>query len=189
MSHATLLAALLPPASYSPTAPRVAGELQADANALDEAQASARRLLDAVTPFGAGDLIGDWERVLGVTPSAGASYQERIEAAVAKLAQVGGLSIPYFTELAKRLGYDIEIVEPQPFRAGTSRAGDRIWTPDVIWAWQVVVRGSNVRAYQFRAGISRAGDRLVSFGDPVIEAVFNDLKPAFTFVYFSYQGA
>ncbi len=39
----------------------------------------------------------------------------------------------------------------------------------------------------FRSGESAAGERLLSFGDPVIEQVFEDLKPAHTFVYFAYE--
>nr|EIL1983693.1 phage tail protein [Providencia rettgeri] len=39
----------------------------------------------------------------------------------------------------------------------------------------------------FRAGGSIAGERLSFWADSVIETVFNDLKPAHTFCYFTYQ--
>jgi uncharacterized protein YmfQ (DUF2313 family) len=187
MTSAALLAALLPPVSYAPTAPKMQITLRAEGAALDAAQRSADRVRASVTPFGAVELLPDWERVLGLTAQGG--YQERLNAVLAKLAEVGGLSIPYFLRLAERLGYTITIDEPQPFRAGTSRAGDSLYISDVIWCWRVVVTGTaaGLRIFQFRAGSSTAGERLLAFGDPVIEAVFEDLKPAHTFVYFAYK--
>ncbi|WP_175948772.1 YmfQ family protein [Burkholderia pyrrocinia] len=189
MTHADLLKNLLPPVSYSPVDPRLAAELKAEGNALDAVLANADRLLAAITPAGAGETITDWERVLGVTPRLGASQQERVAAVVAKIGETGGLSIPYFKQLAARLGYTIDIVEPQYAQAGVSRAGDAMWVTDIIWVWQVVVSGSAVVAYQARAGTAAAGDPITSFGDPVLETVFNDLKPAFTYVYFEYIGS
>lgn len=196
MSHAELLARLLPPVSYAvrqsgrdgtPVMSDLQAELAAEGAALDAAQASARRIVRGVTPLYAEALLPDWERVCGLTPAAGATYQQRLELVLAKLAEVGGLSLPYFTRLAANLGYRIDIDEPQPFRAGVNRAGDRLWTPDIQWVWLVVVHGGATRTYRFRAGGSVAGERLTTFGDPVIEALFEDLKPAHTFVYFAYQ--
>ena len=188
MSHADLLALLLPPVSYTPSAPTLAGELAAEGQALDAAQRSANRVTAAVTPYFAEQLLPDWERVCGITPPAGAGYQQRLQAVLAKLAETGGLSIPYFTRLAEGMGYRITIREPQPLRAGTGRAGDIVWVPDIIWVWQVIVQGNNERRFWLRAGQSAAGERLTVFGDPVLEATVADLKPAHTFVYFAYQG-
>jgi uncharacterized protein YmfQ (DUF2313 family) len=108
---------------------------------------------------------------------------------LAKLAETGGLSIPYFTRLAAGMGYRVTINEPQPFRAGINRAGEQLWVADILWVWQVVVHGDTTQTYRFQAGMSAAGERLTAFGDQVIESVFNDLKPADTFVYFAYQEA
>lgn len=187
MSHADLLAMLLPPVSYTPTAPTLAGELVAEGQALDTAEYSADGVTAAVTPYFAGQLLPDWERVCGITPPAGAGYQQRQQAVLAKLAETGGLSIPYFTRLAAALGYSITITEPQPFQAGIGQAGDSIAVPDVVFVWRVDVAGGT-RAFPFTAGQSAAGDALTTFGEPVIESLFDDLKPAHTFVYFTYQG-
>ncbi|WP_423197460.1 Phage tail protein [Cupriavidus sp. H19C3] len=189
MKHAELLALLLPPESYAPREFPLAQELAAEGNTLDAAMASVTRAAGGITPFFAGQLLPDWERVCGIAPSANASYQERLQIVLAKLAETGGLSIPYFKRLAAGMGYEIQIEEPQPFRAGINRAGDQLWTPAIIWVWQVIVRSGVVREYRFRAGQSAAGEPLTSFGDPVIESVFQDLKPAHTFVYFAYQEA
>lgn len=186
MKSADLLATLLPPVSYSPNAPKQRAVLRSEGAALDATQLSAEKAHAAVTPFGAGETLPDWERMLGLSGVGG--YQERLDTVLAKLVEMGGLSIPYFLTLAERLGYSVEIVEPQPFCADVSRAGDAVWVEDVIWCWQVVVTGASTwRLYPFRASASAAGDRVLAFGDPVIEAVLEDLKPAHTFVYFAYQ--
>lgn len=187
MNHAQLLTLLLPPVSYAPSGPALQAELTAEGKALDTSLVSAERAQGAVTPFLAEQLLPDWERVCGIAPPAGAGYQQRLQAVLAKLAETGGLSIPYFTSLAAGLGYHITIVEPQPFRAGVSRAGDPLWDEDIIWVWQVRVQGGAALTYRFRAGVSMAGERLCSFGDPVLEGAIQDLKPAHTFVYFAYQ--
>lgn len=187
MTHAGLLALLLPAESYNPAASPLQQELWAEGNSLDVALAYAKKVEGAITPFFAGELLSDWERVCGITATPGAPYQVRLQAVLAKLAETGGLSIPYFTRLAGGLGYIITIDEPQPFRAGSSRAGQRIAAFDVIWVWRVNVAGGAVRTYRFRAGMSRAGERLAYAADPVIENVFNELKPAHTLAVFSYQ--
>lgn len=189
MSHADLLAMLLPPVSYTPTATVLASELAAEGQALDSAEDSADGVVAAVTPYFAGQLLPDWERVCGITPPAGAGYQQRQQAVLAKLAETGGLSIPYFKKLAAGMGYQITIDEPQPFRAGAGRVGNRIQLADIVWVWQVTVQGTGSRFYRLRVGQSVAGERLGQFGDAVIEAVLNELKPAHTFVYFIYKGA
>jgi len=185
MSHAELLAGLLPPVTYTRDGARLAAELGAEGAALDRAQTCAAGVEEGMFPATAGDLITDWERVCGLTPNG--TYQERVAAVRAKLVELGGLSIPYFTALAKRLGYTISIEEPQPFRVGTSRMGDRLapW-PEVLWWWRVTTQNSNASVWRFRMGTSRMGERLMSFGDAVIESVFNDLKPAHTHCTFLY---
>lgn len=186
MSTLRILRRLLPGESYDTTRPVIFASLTAEANGLDRVAASADNAAGAVTPYYAASLLADWERVLGLTPADGATYQQRQQRVLSKLAETGGLSIPYFTRLAANLGYTITINEPQPFRAGTGRAGDRLWVKEVIWMWRVDVSNARVPVYRFRAGSSTAGERLTSFSDPVIEAIFNDLKPAHTFCWFAY---
>lgn len=187
MSYYTLLNRLLPLVSYSPGQPILDASLRSESGVFNALDTSAGLVEDGVTPFYARSLMPDWERVLELTPATGATYQQRLQRVLAKLAEVGGLSIPYFTQLANRLGYIITIDEPQPFRSGVNRAGDRLWVEDIIWVWRVNVQNSGAQSYRFRAGSSAAGERLTNFGDPVIEEVFRDLKPAHTFCYFAYQ--
>ena len=188
MSHKNLLSTLLPPVSYDTFTPNLAIELEAEGAILDVVESSAARVADAITPYFAGDLIVDWERVLALSQGASDGHQPRVDRVIAKLAEIGGLSIPYFINLADGLGYQITINELEPFYSDYSRVGDRVYEYDIIWVWQVVVQGSqNQKTYPFRASISSAQESLLAFSDPIIETVFEELKPAHTFVYFAYQ--
>ncbi|HHP2613060.1 TPA: YmfQ family protein [Enterobacter roggenkampii] len=187
MSYYNLLNRLLPLSSYSPGQPLLDATLRAEASVFDALETSAGLAEGGVTPFYARSLLPDWERVLAITPPEGATYQQRQQRVIAKLSEVGGLSIPYFIQLAMSLGYTITIDEPQPFRAGINRAGDPLWIKDIIWVWRVNIKNSGAQIYRFRAGSSAAGESLTAFGDSIIEEVFRDLKPAHTFCYFAYQ--
>ncbi|MCH4576493.1 YmfQ family protein [Achromobacter xylosoxidans] len=188
MKHRQLLARLLPPRSYDFQGATLAAELSAEGDTLDRAQQSAGRFLDSVTPFGAVDTLPDWERVCGLTPVDGANRQQRLDAVLAKLQELGGLSIPYFKSLARRLGYDIEITEFEPFYLDYSRLDrDILYDEQVRWIWQVSVKGGQVRAFPFYLDMSSVDEALLSFSDAVIESYFQDLKPAHTQVLFDYQ--
>lgn len=184
MSHADLLARLLPPVSYDPSAPHIAVELAAEGAALDAALENADILLDALSPLGAVDLVIDYERTYALTPAPGATLQARQRAVLAKMAEVGGLSRDYFIQLAGALGYQIRITEYKPFRAG-SRAGDILSNEqDWLFTWRV---GTTETTYTyFVAGISLAGEPLRSWGNDALEALIDDLKPAHTHVLFAY---
>lgn len=188
MKHRQLLARLLPPRSYDFQGVVLAAELGSEGDALDRVQQSAGRVLDSMTPFGAVDTLPDWERVCGLTPADGANRQQRLDAVLAKLQELGGLSIPYFKSLAKRLGYQIEITEFEPFYLDYSRLDrDILYDAAVMWIWQVSVKGGQVRAFPFYLDASSVDEALLSFSDAVIEEYFRDLKPAHTYVVFDYQ--
>lgn len=179
------LLGLLPPVSYARNGIRVRNQAQVDANALDSTIASANLSANAIDPRRSGELLSDWERVLGLSPAT--TVSRRVSAVMAKLNEIGGLSIPYFTNLAAALGYQITITEPQPFRAGVNRAGDRIAREDIMWVWWVNISQADNQIVRFRAGQSAAGERISDFGDSEIEQIFNDLKPAHTDIRFTYE--
>lgn len=176
---------LLPPVSYDKQGKYINIQATVDGNALDAINDHAGQVTDAITPRNAGDMLTDWERVLGLTGT-GKPYQQRLSAVLAKINATGGLSIPYFTRLAQAAGYEITITEPQPFRAGVNRAGDQLAIEDIIYTWRVNVKGSSQTIWRFRAGASAAGDKLSDYSDSVIESVIQDLKPAHTWVGFAY---
>lgn len=118
MNTVDLFRAMLPPVSYDPNGKYISTELNAEAAIMDEVKASAARVLASVTPFYASMTLSDWERVYEVIPRDGATQQERRENILIKMAATGGLSIPYFKQLAASLGYTITITELHPFRTG-----------------------------------------------------------------------
>ncbi len=188
MKHWKLLAQLLPPSSYDPQGAVLSAELRAEGGALDQTQRSGDQAIENITPFGAVDTLPDWERVCGLTPPEDANRQQRVEAVLAKLREVGGLSIPYFTSLAARLGYEIEISEFEPFQLDRDHLDlDIFYEADVVWVWRAHIKGGNVRAFPFLLDMSLVDEPLLSFSDAVIESYLIDLKPAHTFVVFDYQ--
>lgn len=190
MSYRDLLGLLLPPVSYDTTGARLDGVLTAEANALEEAEESARAVAIAIIP-GPAALFPEWERLLDITPPIGADDESRLRAIIMRIRATGGLSIPYFLDLASTLGYDVDIQEPQPFLAGESDAGDVLYVPEIIWCWIVVVHGHSGGLAQdfFHAGESITDGVLRLFGDPVIEGVINEMKPAWTLAWFKYPDA
>ena len=187
MKHAELLGQLLPPVSYQPQADVLAAELNAEGNAHDAVTNRAKAILGAFFPASAGDFLYRWERLLEITPPHGDLYQQRVAAVIAKLNTTGSLSIAYFIQLAASIGYDITITEPEPFRAGINCAGDAVYEEDVIWVWWVNIQSKAQQVWLFRAGMSCAGDPLSHYSDPVIETIFNELKPAHTQCVFWYE--
>lgn len=177
---------LLLPDGYERDGKRLNAELQAEGNMLASVERSAQDVLNGVTPFTAVALLSDWERVLGLSVSNGMTIQARRQQIMAKLNETGGLSRSYFIRLAKSLGYDVTIDEPEPFRCGRNRCGDRLWIPEIVWVWIVNIQDGQVPVYRFRCGSSATGERLMSFGQNMLESIFRDLKPAHTQVVFNY---
>ncbi len=187
MNYQDTLLGLLPPVSYARNGERQQQQAQIDARVLDDVQISAERTLAAMQPETSGEMLADWERVLGLDGS-GKHYSQRVSSVLLKINAIGGLSIPYFTQLAQSAGYTITIDEPQPFRVGINRAGDRLANEDIMFVWTVNVQTNSQIISRFRAGRNTAGERLSTFTDSVIETVFQDLKPAHTAVRFTYLG-
>lgn len=125
---------------------------------LDDAQTSAELLLREMLPQSAGLSIADWERICGVSPDDDDTLQTRQLRVIAKLRERGSLALAYFQSLADAMGYTCTIEELRPntdglgaegifrwritftgsnlvyFRAGQSRAGDRLVTGTVASA-------------------------------------------------------
>lgn len=160
-------------------------DLLLEGKQLDMAQDSAEILLSEMYPDRAYDLLPDWERVCGLSPQADAPLQSRRDAVLRKLRERGGLSRAYFIDLAASFGWVITIDELSAFMAGWNRAGDPVYLEGVRWIWQINVFSGSV--YSFRSGLSVAGERLAWWVEnDVLEALFEDLKPAHTAVFFRY---
>ncbi len=152
---------------------------------LDAAQARADDLLQEIFPDQTYEQLCCWERVCGLVPGADDTLQMRRNAVIGKLRELGGLSKAYFIQLAASIGYAITIEELHPFMAGISYVGDTLYVEESIFVWRVNV--ADQALYYFRAGESSAGESLLWWPDQsVLENLLNELKPAHTFVYFTY---
>jgi uncharacterized protein YmfQ (DUF2313 family) len=155
---------------------------------LDAAEASAELLLEEMFPDLAETLLVEWERVCGLYPGETDPLQARRDAIVRRLRERGGLSRQYFIDLAATYGWTITIDEFAAFRAGINRCGDTLYEEEVIWIWRVNVPAR--ASYRFRTGASAAGERLNWWiPEAVLEALFEDVKPAHTYVFFNYTLA
>jgi uncharacterized protein YmfQ (DUF2313 family) len=118
-------------------------------------------------------LLPDWESSLGLPdPCAGEAptIAARQAQVVARLANSGGQSVPYFIAFAEALGFTITITE--------GSAASRTWTINTAAIAPPTV---------FRAGLSRAGDLLESIPtNNVLVCEMNRIKPADTILIFNY---
>lgn len=160
-----------------------------------------------ITPDQATELLEDWESLLGLpdvcTPPAADTGERRSQAA-AKLANTGGISKQFFEELGESFGFEVQVEKARAFRAGRSRATDRLRTPfrrqlragslrageslnEWGWRFAVVFTLPLTSVELFRAGSGRAGDSLASYANPLLECFYESLKPAHVRLHFRFE--
>ncbi|MDG6895031.1 YmfQ family protein [Volucribacter amazonae] len=190
--YKTGLAKLYPPVSYNINGEHLLIQCEVDGNAFERLEQGATELLNVVDPQTSNQMLADWERLCGIKTNLNLTYSQRVRKVILQLNAIGGLSIPYFTQLAESIGYQIEIKEFSPLNNDLPNVGDipiaNSSTDTLIYMWRVTVINGDDNIIYFRAGQSLAGERLVQFGDRVIEEFFKDLKPAHTYCYFAYKG-
>lgn len=156
-------------------------DLQIEGQVLDRAEASAAALFRNLFADSCFELLDRYESLLGLTPNPEASTGVRRAAVVAKLRERGGVSIPYFKTLSEGLGYEIEIEEPVAAMCGWAECGDEL-LEDTPYYWEVHVTSGEITTYDSYMGECRCGDRLLDFDAEDLDRLFDDLKPAETFV-------
>lgn len=144
------------------------------------------RLLVDAFPATAEMLLVEWEKTLGLPdPCAGEAQTipQRQAQVVARLSGMGGQSQQFFIDLAAALGYEITITvfAPSVFGMvfGGFFAGD-----DWAYTWQVNAALVNQQFFLF--GQNNFGDPFSTWGNAVLECIFEALKPAHTVLKFSY---
>jgi len=154
-------------------------EIQAEGVELDAVETSAALLSMQLFPDTASTLLPDFERNWGIVPEVGATNAERRLAIIAKMRARGGLSIPYYKNIAAGLGFNIDsgvdphlrIVEGEffGFLADVGRADiDKIYDQGGglnRFTWNVY--GTNVESH------------------PMLTTIFTEFKPAGTQVVFT----
>ncbi|MBK3434845.1 DUF2313 domain-containing protein [Pseudomonas fluorescens] len=178
---------LLPPVSYNGSAPYLSATIEAEANAMNLADAQAGTVYSTIFP-NSGEGLSDWERVLGLPDPClvgqAQTVGQRVQAVISKLQGRAGQSKPFFIALAKSLGYDITITTFTPARAGIARAGDPINGGDWNFTWRV--NAPAVTTSHARAGNSGAGDPLTAWGNRALECRLGQIKPAESILLFGY---
>lgn len=188
--YAAMLSALLPtgpawPRHRQSTLQALLLSLAAELGRID---ARSVQLVAEVDPSTTSELLGDWERVVGLPDgcvTAVQSVAERRMALESRLTAVGSQSRRFFIELASRMGYSITIDE---FRsaAEANAAGLPVSGDDWAHTWRVTL-GESVGVRFFRAGSGSAGEALKSWGNEAVECQINRYKPAHTRVLFAYS--
>lgn len=161
------LQSLLPPVSYDPSGKLLSAQLTSEANALQEALAKLEEVESAIFPESAGPYISDWERVYGIAPAPGATQEQRVQAVLAAMGDMGGQSIPYFKRLAFLFGVRAQIQTFKTPVVGKLNAGDPLYAGDWIYTWQV-------------------DSPLSAFVNEPMEARLTERRPANTDVVFGY---
>ena len=154
----------------------IAATLTGIATSLQRLDALALFLLQVAFPSTAVGMLPEWESTLGLPdPCAGPSptIQERQRQVVARLAQAGGQSVPFFTAFALQLGFSITITE----YTGTLALAN---------TWQVNVAASGI--VYFTADQSYPEDPVdeISTDSQVLQCELTRLKPAQTVLNFNW---
>lgn len=165
-----------------------AADLALEGEQLDLLQGGADELLREAFPETSYSTLAAWERVYGLRPLGSDPLQVRRDRLVAKVREVGGLSVAYFAGLAAGLGYPVTIVELGEFIAGWGGAGEEVHDPEMTFVWRVFI-DPREDDYLFRAGESCAGETLSWWAQaPELIALFDDLKPAHTAIDYVYTS-
>lgn len=143
-------------------------------------------LADEMDPRTTTALLSEWQRELGLPDACltADTLQGWRRLLHTKLTALGLGTVQSYVDLAARLGYTITIQEFRPFRWGASTWGQPYNTGSRPWTWRVSV--ANVDIIRFRWGQSRWGEPYTRASDPLLECLFNRLKPAHTVVEFEY---
>ncbi|MCF8491347.1 MAG: DUF2313 domain-containing protein [Rhodospirillum sp.] len=172
---------LLPTGSAWPRSPESVLYKTAAAAAEEYARIDARAglLMEEADPRTTLELLAEWESSFGLPdPCSGQadSIEERRARLVVKVTMVGGQSIPYFINLAKALGYDIEITEHKARQHG-DRHGDIYGG----WEWNFVftVAVPEITWRPRRHGWF-SGEPYSAWGNAAVVCMMNRLKPSHT---------
>ncbi|WP_052507993.1 YmfQ family protein [Sphingomonas hengshuiensis] len=186
------LVSLLPPGAAwggGAVSPTLGALLEGWSAEFERLDLRVEQLGEEVDPRTAYELLGDWERNLGLPDpctAAATTISGRQSAALRKLALQAGQTPAFYTELAASIGFEVVIHEFDPdvdaYDASlTALIGGGAWR----YVWRVEVLNAGDFTYA-RIG-DAVGTRLVE-GDAALdlECLLHAAKPAHTVVIFSY---
>lgn len=152
---------------------------------------SVEKLSKDFMPIFTSDFLPMWEKMLNLPDECDNVENQTFEQRRRRVLQVlrlrGGQNKDFFKTLAANFGFDIDVIEVEdqpPFRAGQSRAGDRLTNGE--WRYAFVVSAPTSSVVRFRAG-SRAGEPLLSVTNDTLECLIEKHKPAHSVAIFTFQ--
>jgi len=156
---------------------------------LADGESQTEKLFVEIHPREAEALLEDFERVLGSDPCGRdkqeQSLSQRQRRAHQRWIATGGQSIPYFIEIARNLGSEIEVEEFWSSVANGMVAGSSLIPEGEQFVWLVKLKLINPD--WFISGRGEAWDSLFTFENSDIECVLRRLNPAHTTLIFAYQ--
>ncbi|MBI2236354.1 MAG: DUF2313 domain-containing protein [Magnetospirillum sp.] len=182
------LMTLLPPGRLWPREPGTVRYtmMGAIAGELDAVIAFFEQILAERSPRTALHLLGDWENVLGLPDDCAGPAEtiaERRRQAHAKMVATGGQCPAYFIEVAKALGFDIEIVQYRARWYGLRKFGQHYGGEDMQHTWKVVEKSGTIRPRKF--GSAYCGEPFTTWGNRPLVCTIRRLAPAYTEVLFA----
>jgi uncharacterized protein YmfQ (DUF2313 family) len=177
-AYARQLKQLLPPGRLWKLEPDswLSKVLLAIGDELARIDARGEKLIDEADPRTALETLPEWERMLGITPPAGATAGERQLAITAAYVSRGGQTAAYYIALAASLGYVATVTD--------TGLGAHTWRLNVDLS-----QSTGAPTFtEFRADESRAEDRVESRDVAVLEAAIERAKPAHTVCLFLYTS-
>ena len=147
-------------------------------------------LIEQVDPRTADELLGDWERVLGLpdkcTSNLGLSIADRQRLAWAKLTEKGGQSRAYFIALAARYGEPgVTISEFRQMNCNDD-CNDALYSQADEFTWRVNVPHPALNVHVMNCN-DDCNDALQTYAASLAECPITERKPAHTTVIFAYQ--
>lgn len=153
--------------------------------------ARAVNLFEEADPRTTTELLEDWEKEFGLpdecTPL-GATVEERRAAVLFKRNFEGSMTLAWYKELARILGYDVDTWNWRPFVCGLSECGPAfmLGPEETRYIWQVDVYGW--AAAWFECGVSECYDPLGSWRDAdELICRLSKWAPAYSDVIFDYK--
>ncbi len=137
-------------------------------------------LIEESDPRSTTQMFEEWEAEFGLPDQCVLAFldreiteQERRRSLIAKSTGIGGQSLDYFKELATQLGCDVDVYDLR-----------EEGKPETYHWWRVDIKDET--ALDYATVLMKVEDPLATWGDALLECIFNQRKPAHTRVFFSY---
>lgn len=156
------------------------------AEELARVDARAGTLMDETDPRTCFETFLQWEAAFGLPDScvgAGQTDAQRRAALIARVTGLGGQTAAYYVAVAAALGYTVTITEFSPFDVEDT-VDDPLIGDEWAYAWQVNGPLNTVVEFTTDDG---ADEPLAQWSNVPLECVLTRLKPAHTYILFSYS--